>query len=137
MMTINLQSAPGPDGLPPRLVQSVFSTTLLLTFLARFLTRCFRAKWVPTQWRSSENFVLYKGVGDTTDVSSFRAISLTQILAKVFFLTQCVSSIYVLAAWCSFSLSVFMLNLFYLHFNLPFLRNSMFRSLHVENFPGL
>ncbi len=83
VMSINLQSAPGPDGLPPQLIQRVFSTTLLLSFLARLLTRCFRAKWVPAQWRTSENFILYKGVGDTTDVSSFRAISLTQILAKV------------------------------------------------------
>jgi hypothetical protein len=80
---INLQSAPGPDGLPPRLVTSIFSTTLLMGFLARLLTRCFRSKWIPAQWRSSENFVLYKGKGDTTDVSSFRAISLTLIFAKV------------------------------------------------------
>jgi hypothetical protein len=79
----NARSAPGPDGLTPKLITSVFRATLLVTFLARFFTRCFRAMWVPSQWRTSENFILYKGKGPLFDVSSFRAISLTQILAKV------------------------------------------------------
>ncbi len=80
---INLQSAPGPDGLPARLVRSAFNCVLMLTFLARLLTRCFRAAFVPSQWRTSENFVLYKGVGPSTVMSSFRAISLTSSFAKV------------------------------------------------------
>jgi hypothetical protein len=81
---INRRSAPGPDGLPPALVVNTFGLTALVLFLARFLTRCFRAVYIPTQWRTSENFILYKGAGPVTDVSSFRAISLTQILAKVY-----------------------------------------------------
>jgi hypothetical protein len=81
--TINTHSAPGPDGLPPRLITRIFSSTLLVAFLSQFLTWCFRAVWVPAQWRTSENFILYKGGGPTDDVSSFRAISLTQIFAKV------------------------------------------------------
>jgi hypothetical protein len=80
---LNMHSAPGPDGLTPRLVTFAFNTVLLVSFFARFLTRCFRAVFTPSQWRTSENFVLYKGAGPTDDVSSFRAISLTQMLAKV------------------------------------------------------
>ncbi len=79
----NMKSAPGPDGLTPRLITAAINSVLLVSFFARFLTRCFRAAFTPSQWRSSENFVLYKGCGVTTDVSSFRAISLTQIMAKV------------------------------------------------------
>jgi hypothetical protein len=80
---LNQRSAPGPDGLTPRLVRFALRTVLLVAFFARFLTRCFRSVFVPSQWRTSENFVLYKGKGPTDDVSSFRAISLTQMLAKV------------------------------------------------------
>ncbi len=80
----NKKSAPGPGGLTPRLISAVLNSVLLVSFFARFLTRCFRAAFTPSQWRTSENFVLYKGCGVTTDVSSFRAISLTQIMAKVY-----------------------------------------------------
>jgi hypothetical protein len=80
---INLHSAPGPDGLPPRLVRSMFNSVLMISFLARFLMRCFCAVFVPWQWRTSENFVLYKGTGPSTLMGSFRAISLTSSFAKV------------------------------------------------------
>jgi hypothetical protein len=81
---INLKSAPGPDGLPPTMIIGAFQLVTVLSFLARFMSRCLRAAFVPSQWRKAENFVLYKGAGPTDDVSSFRAISLTQILAKVY-----------------------------------------------------
>jgi hypothetical protein len=79
-----MSSAPGPDGLPPTLVKSWFESTLLLTFLSRVFTACFHRAYIPSQWRKSENFVLYKGVGDKANVGSFRAISLTASLAKFF-----------------------------------------------------
>ncbi len=79
----NKNLAPGPDGLTARLVAKFLTIPLLVVFLGRFLTRCFRGAFVPSQWRTSENFILYKGVGAVADVSSFRAISLTQALAKV------------------------------------------------------
>jgi hypothetical protein len=80
----NMSSAPGPDGLPPTLVRSWFESTLLLTFLSRIFTACFHRAYTPAQWRKSENFVLYKGVGDKANVGSFRAISLTASFAKFF-----------------------------------------------------
>jgi hypothetical protein len=82
---INLNSAPGPDGLPPRLVKSAFSCVLMVAFLARLFTWCFRAVFVPSQWRQSKNFILYKGSGPAALMGSFRAISLTSTFAKVFY----------------------------------------------------
>lgn len=80
---MNLSSAPGPDGLPPALIQSAFSTTALVAFLARIFSTCFRLGFTPEQWRKAENFILYKGKGALANVNSFRSISLMQILAKV------------------------------------------------------
>jgi hypothetical protein len=80
----NSGSAPGPDGIPPGIIKSVFGSTLLLTFLAQLFSWCLKWATVPEQWRRAENFVLYKGKGPLSSVSSFRAISLTQILAKVY-----------------------------------------------------
>ncbi len=84
ILTSNMTSAPGPDGLPPTMIKSVFSTYVLLSFLARLFTACFRKIKIPQQWRKAENFVLYKGRGDKWNVSSFRAISLTASLAKIY-----------------------------------------------------
>jgi hypothetical protein len=92
---VNKNSAPGPDGLTARLITKFLSLPLMIAFLARFLNRCFRCAFTPAQWRTSENFVLYKGVGAIADVSSFRAISLTQALAKVEdFLVFCFNSVF-------------------------------------------
>ncbi len=99
---INLNSAPGPDGLPPRLVRSMFSCVLMVSFLARFLTRCFRSVFVPWQWRTSENFVLYKGVGPSTLMGSFRAISLTSSFAKVYIVLRLVVYLSANCALCPY-----------------------------------
>jgi hypothetical protein len=82
--TSNMTSAPGPNGRPPTRIKSVFSTQVLLVFLARFFTTCLRMAKIPKQWGKAENFVMYKGKGDKGDVRSFRAIFLMPTLAKVY-----------------------------------------------------
>jgi hypothetical protein len=57
---------------------------VLLAFLARIFSACFKLRFTPEQWRRAENFVLHKGKGDRKNVNNFRAISLTQIMAKVY-----------------------------------------------------
>jgi hypothetical protein len=80
----NLTSAPGPDGLPPRLLIEALSVSAFYVFLLQFLTMCFVLSYVPTQWREAHVFVLYKGKGDPLDPNSYRGISLTPILAKLY-----------------------------------------------------
>jgi hypothetical protein len=81
----NAASAPGPDGLTPSIIKTAFSTTVLVEFLARIFSACKNLVFTPEQWRRAENFVLFKGKGCLKSVNSFRAISLTQILAKVIY----------------------------------------------------
>jgi hypothetical protein len=50
----------------------------------RIFNACFRFAFTPEQWRRAENFVLWKGKGELSNVNSFRAISLTQLLAKAY-----------------------------------------------------
>jgi hypothetical protein len=80
----NLSSAPGPDGLPPRLIVSALSTPEFYVFMFHFMQMCFLLSYVPTQWREAYVFVLYKGRGNPLDPNSYRGISLTPILAKMF-----------------------------------------------------
>ncbi len=81
---MNKVSAPGPDGLTAKLIPSAFGTANLVCFLAQIFTACFRRAFTPEQWRRAENFVLWKGKEEKTNVNSFRAISLTQLLAKAY-----------------------------------------------------
>ncbi len=80
----NLSSAPGPDGLPPRLLVSALSTPEFYVFMFHFMQMCFLLSYVPSQWREAYVFVLYKGRGNPLDPNSYRGISLTPILAKMY-----------------------------------------------------
>ena len=80
---MNQSSAPGPDGVPPHIYKEVFSTSLLLTFLAQIFNSCLNFSFTPSQWRKAEVFVLHKKKGSTSDVNSFRGIALTHYLGKV------------------------------------------------------
>ncbi len=45
---------------------------------------CFILGYVPEQWRTAHVFILYKGKGNPLDPNSYRGISLTPILAKLY-----------------------------------------------------
>ncbi len=81
---INLDSAPGPDGLTPHLVRDLFSFNAFFTFFLMFANFCFQSAWIPIAWKCAEIFILYKGKGDFTLPDSYRGIALCCILAKVF-----------------------------------------------------
>ncbi len=80
----NLSSAPGPDGLPPRLLIGALKVDAFYVFLFQFMLMCFALSYVPTQWREAHVFVLYKGRGNPLDPNSYRGISLTPIMAKMY-----------------------------------------------------
>ncbi len=53
-------------------------------FLFQFVTMCFILSYVPTQSRTAHVFILYKGKGNPLDPNSYRGISLTPILGKLY-----------------------------------------------------
>jgi hypothetical protein len=81
---MNTASAPGPDGLTATVLRTAFRTANLVFVLARMLTACCKLAFTPEQWRRAENFVLWKCKGNLGNANSFRAISLTQLLAKAY-----------------------------------------------------
>ncbi len=81
---INLSSAPGPDGYPPKLVRGLFSLRVFFLFFLNFVNYCFSAVWTPIAWRCSEVFILPKGKGDPTLGDSYRGIALCSIFAKLY-----------------------------------------------------
>ncbi len=81
---INMSSAPGPDGVTPRLAKDLFNFRPFFMFFLIFVNYCLVAGWVPIAWRMSEIFILYKGKGDPTSADSYRGIALCSILAKVY-----------------------------------------------------
>jgi hypothetical protein len=81
---INMSSAPGPDGITPRIAKDLFSFRPFFLFFLIFVNYCLLTGWVPLAWRISEIFVLYKGKGDPTSADSYRGIALCSILAKVY-----------------------------------------------------
>jgi hypothetical protein len=80
----NLTSAPGPDGLSPRLLIDALKVDAFYVFLFQFMLMCFALTFLPTQWREARVFILYKGRGNPFDPKSYRGISLTPILAKMY-----------------------------------------------------
>ncbi len=81
---MNLNSAPGPDGWPPKMFKDLFSFQPFFTFFLMYVNFCLENAWVPLAWRCSEIFILYKGKGDPFCADSYRGIALCCILAKVF-----------------------------------------------------
>jgi hypothetical protein len=84
LLKTKTSSAPGPDGISPALVKEIFGTPPMKVFLTRFFNRCFETCAVPKEWTLFEMFVLYKGKGPVDEGDSYRAISLTDILSKVY-----------------------------------------------------
>jgi hypothetical protein len=81
---INMSSAPGPDGVTPKLAKDLFRFLPFFLFFLLFVNFCFFAHWTPDAWRIAEIFVLYKGKGDPCSPDSYRGISLCSIFAKVY-----------------------------------------------------
>ncbi len=81
---MNMDSAPGPDGLTPNLVKDLFSLRAFFVYFLMYVNFCLENAWIPLAWRCSEIFILYKGKGDPFCADSYRGIALCCILAKVF-----------------------------------------------------
>jgi len=76
------KTAPGPDTIHPRFISKASLLAIEL------LTDVFNASWrygvVPRQWKEAHAFGIYKQKGDISDPSSYRLISITSIVMRVF-----------------------------------------------------
>src|SRR4051812_17045275 len=76
------KTAPGPDAIHVRFI----SKACLLAI--ELITETFNASWhygvVPRQWKEANAFGIYKQKGDISDPSSYRLISITSIVMRVF-----------------------------------------------------
>lgn len=84
ILDVNLDAAPGPDGVSPRVLRRLFDTPSTLLFFVHFLNACFSFARVPSQWARSHIFVLYKGKGARADPNSYRGINLLSVFMKVY-----------------------------------------------------
>ena len=76
------KNSKGPDGLSCRLLKELkWEIVLPLTSI---INQSILEGTFPEQWKVSRTIPIYKGKGDRSDVKSYRPISLTSPLAKVF-----------------------------------------------------
>jgi hypothetical protein len=76
--------APGSDRVTNSHWKMFFKKPLLHSFLTAVLNSIYSSGLIPTEWRLTEVFVLYKGKGTMTDPNSYRGIALTQSVLKIF-----------------------------------------------------
>lgn len=82
--SVNLNAAPGPDGVTPRLARRLLSDFKSFQFFVLFFNLCFDTAMVPVQWSRSHVFVLYKGKGARGDPNSYRGINLLSVFMKIY-----------------------------------------------------
>jgi hypothetical protein len=80
--SVRASSAPGPDGFQPVLLHHLGPRMYAV------LARLFEISWsngvLPTQWREANVIALYKGSGDRSTAASYRPISMTSAIIRVF-----------------------------------------------------
>jgi hypothetical protein len=74
----------GPDGIPIQFWRLGPGADQLYEALLRLLNFCFVRGVTPQQWRQADVRPIYKGKGAQTDASSYRPISLTCTVARVY-----------------------------------------------------
>ena len=79
--SLNVHSAPGPDGLPVSLFK--FFLGRLAYPIMHVFNSSITSGVVPQCWKTAEVVPIYKGKGDPKSASSFRPISLLNVASKI------------------------------------------------------
>ena len=79
---MRMGKAPGLDGCHVECLSK--GGGAMVDWLVRLLNVCFREGRVPSDWRSACVVPLYKGKGDKYECSSYRGISLSSVVGKVY-----------------------------------------------------
>lgn len=74
---MQLDSAPGPDGLTPIVYERLID--VISTPLAIIFRDSLTLNRLPSEWKKAIVIPIYKEKGDTTDCKNYRPISLTNI----------------------------------------------------------
>lgn len=80
--SINLSTTAGVDGIPMYFWKSLLP--LIGDSLAKLFTRFINDGFVPEYWKRSAVIPIYKGKGDRTNPGSYRPISLTPTISRLF-----------------------------------------------------
>ncbi len=76
MATLNKEAGVGPGRVSAKWLLRIFETEGSRDLLLFFFNQCFLWGACPREWSESELFVIYKGKGDITDPTNYRAINL-------------------------------------------------------------
>jgi hypothetical protein len=77
-------TAPGVTGIGNDVLIELFRLPGGPEFFLSLFNACFLSGTIPTAWRCTEIFLLYKGKGSITDPNSYRGIALMESILKVF-----------------------------------------------------
>ncbi len=77
-------TAPGPTGVGNDVLQSLYAAPGGAEFFLHLFNACLEGAELPTVWRCTELFLLYKGKGLVTDPGSYRGIALMDSSLKLF-----------------------------------------------------
>jgi hypothetical protein len=76
LRSLNTEAGVGPGRVSSKWLVKIFSTPGAKDYLRFFFNQCFLWGECPCEWSYSELFVIYKGKGDPTDPTNYRAINL-------------------------------------------------------------
>ena len=80
-LILNNTKPAGPDGLPPKFLKAIFQS--LVTPLTLLFNKSLQMGVVPTDWKLANVTAIYKGKGESDDVTNYRPISVTNCFSKI------------------------------------------------------
>lgn len=84
LTSLKTGKAPGPSGVSNEILKLIFKGPKSIALLLLFLNRCLESGVVPSQWLFAHEIILFKGKGSVSDVTSYRGITLLEVMSKLY-----------------------------------------------------
>ena len=82
LLILNTIKPAGPDELPPKFLKAIFQS--LVKPLTIIFNKSLQSGVVPNDWKLANVSAVYKGKGESDDVTNYRPISVTNCFSKIF-----------------------------------------------------